>query len=113
PVAERGGTPLVGHAQHLAHPRPGLDVPAPPGFQPRAAPDLPLLPVRARLVAPRDEWQAALADPGERRDDRRRAPEAPGIGRRADQDEVVVHDVASRVAVPLGQEAILAGTVVD
>ena len=112
PVGEGVRTHAHRDIQRRAHPRAGLAIPAAArrsDVDLRLAPQLELLAVGARIVAARGERGAGAGDRHEARD---RIVGAGDLGRvrgGTDDHEVVVHEVESLDAEPVGDERFLGG----
>src|SRR5947208_1898648 len=105
---------FVGHDQRRAHALADRQIIALPfGLDPGGAPELQLPQVRARAVAARHERGSGGADVLQRFGGVFHAADLRRIGRRADDDEVVVHHVAPLHAEARGDELLLRLAIVD
>ena len=116
PVAQRIGVHGGGHIQRRPHAGAGFPVPghiAAIDIDPRLFPQPPFLFVGAAVIATGNEGGLGFCDPLQRLGGAGRPGNARRIACRADQDEIVIHEVVAFHPETVADEFFLRGFVMD
>ena len=103
-VGQRVGVALVGDRERRGHALAGFQVPVARRFDAGGGPERELLLVGAAVVAARGERGTRGSDLGQCRRGVRHSFDAGGIGRRADDHEIVIRDQLARCDMPGRQQ---------